>query len=143
MKALTWKQPFAELMFYGKIETRTRTTNYRGPVLICAGKQTYSTVQLIAMCGTQFERTNGIFQAKKKQILSDCGHAIAVAELVGCRQMTPEDAEKCFVDYKPWLYCWIFEKPRRIQPFPFKGVQGWKTLSPDFQRLNIRYIDEK
>lgn len=40
MKALSVKQPWASLIASGKktIETRTRSTSHRGPLLICATK---------------------------------------------------------------------------------------------------------
>jgi hypothetical protein len=43
LMALSWKQPYAELMLHGKIETRTWQTKYRGWVMVCASKQPYET----------------------------------------------------------------------------------------------------
>lgn len=140
MRALTFRQPFAELMFYGKIETRTHKTNYRGLVLICAGKSIFTKQQFVTLCGNQYERVNGIFQANKKDIMDFMGMAIGVAELVNCRPMTKEDEQKCFVQHEDNRYCWIFENVRRIKPFPFKGNLGLRKVSEEFVSKNVIYI---
>lgn len=140
MRALTWRHPFAELMFYGKIETRTRQTSYRGPVLICAGKSLFTKQEFINICGNQYERVNGIFQAHKNEILESRGYAIGVADLVDCREMTKEDEQKCFVQYEENRYCWIFDKPKMIEPFEFKGALGWTLLTEEFINTKIKYI---
>lgn len=131
MKALTIKQPFAELMFYDKIETRKRKPNYTGPVLICAGKGLFNKEELVTICGNQYERTNGIYQANKAEMLDFRGYAIGVGDLVNCRKMEKEDEKKCFVEYNENLYCWIFENVRRIKPIPFKGNLGLIGVSEE------------
>lgn len=132
MKALSWKQPYADLMLYGKIETRRRYTNVRGVVLICATKKPYSLIDELNISGKeQFDRITDRFKmGKTSPLLSPLlnGNAIAVGELVDCRPMNPEDEDKCFVMYHPDLFCWVFENVKKIQPFPFKGSQGWKNV---------------
>lgn len=136
LRALSWKQPYAQLMLHGKIETRTWNTKYRGWVLICASQTAYNVQQIKAISGTQHENVilkGGGYDFKKK------GQAIAIGKLVDCRLMTEQDSEKCFVEYRPGLWCHIYEDVRTIEPFDWKGSQGWKTVS-DEVKSKIRFI---
>lgn len=150
VRALSWKEPYASLMLFGKIETRVWPTPYRGLVLICTSAAGYSP--------EQFEKISGRKQvsriAERVSIedfeKSPLGHAIAIAELVDCRQMTPLDEDACFVQYRePWvewitnpitekqrrvekrLWCHVYANVRRIEPFAWKGAQRWKQLSAE------------
>lgn len=149
IRALSWKQPYAELMFHGKIETRTWNTNYRGLVLICASKTSYHRDQVINISGTdQLKRIEAVlgrpFSYKDKAF--NPGYAVGIGELVDCRLMRPEDEDLCFVEYrdilyeaeayqqsKP-LYCHIYKNVRRITPIPWTGSQGWKTVDIETQK---------
>lgn len=128
MKALSWKQPFAELMLYGKIETRTWQTNAGGEILICSSLKPYSADEALEIMGIeQFKRYNYfLFDAPGIPLN---GFAIAVGILVGCRKMTQDDEDKTFVKYRPDLYCHIYKNVTAIKPFPWKGSQGWKEVS--------------
>lgn len=130
MKALTWKQPFAELMFFDKIETRVWSTNYRGWVLICAGLSVYNDINLRVICGDQLKRLENTIHWPAKYLVK--GSAVGVGYLSDCRPMKPEDSEKCFVEYSPRLYCHVYTNVKRINPIKFKGAQGWKNLSQEF-----------
>lgn len=156
IRALSWKQPYASLMLHGKIETRVWATDYRGLVLICASKTGYSNDQLKAIAGDYqydaiiWKLTDGMKEPKSV--------AIAVGELIECREMTPEDEAKCFVKYKaPWketrkskktgiektvdvrLYCHVYRNVRPIEPFLWDGKLGWSTLTEE-QKLKITYL---
>lgn len=136
IRALSWKQPFAELMLHGKIETRTWSTKYRGAVIICASKSGYPEKQIIEITGPEnYDRIQRLVNPKK----AVKGKAIAIGRLVDCRPMVPEDVEKCFVKYHTpvhiegtkrfkRLFCHIYEDVVRIDPFGWKGTQGWRTL---------------
>ena len=156
VRALNWKQPYAELMFHGKIETRTWNTDYRGLVLICASKAPYHRDEILKISGNnQLARMEHIIQRpiNYKINLMYPGHAVGIGELVDCRPMTKEDEDDCFVQYiEPWvenkvipntlfrkftkkqLWCHIYKNVRRITPFPWKGSQGWKTLDTETKR---------
>ena len=99
MKALSVKQPWANLIACGRktIETRTWTTRYRGPLLIVSSK-----------------RPN----------IPPAGSAVAIAELVDCRPMTKADERAACCDIYPNAVSWVFEDVRRIRPFPVKGALG-------------------
>ncbi len=99
MKALSIRQPWANMIASGKktIETRTWRTNYRGPLLIVSS------------------RTPRIEPA---------GYALAVAELIDCRPMTREDEEKACYQIYPRAQAWVLTNIRRIDPFPVNGKLG-------------------
>lgn len=135
LMALSWKQPYAELMLHGKIETRTWPTNYRGWVLICASKQGYYTEQLRRISGAYQMVRMGQFlnvEAPKYE-----GMAIAIGRLMDCRPMKPEDEDACFVKYYEDLWCHVYNHVYSIRPFPWKGSQGWKEVSEEIKKQII------
>lgn len=96
MKALSVKEPFAELIASGKktIETRTWNTNYRGKLLIVAS-----------------------LVPKTK----NSGKAIAVTEIIDCRPMNDMDIDSaCCRPYQN-AKSWVLKNTRRIKPFRVKG----------------------
>lgn len=125
IKALFWKQPYANLMLHGKIETRTWNTNYRGLVLICASKIPYTNHQVKLISDI-----NQVYNTLGNETIK-LGCAIAVGKLVDCRLMQPDDEEKCFVKYSPNLYCHIYEDVKAIEPFELKGQMGWMNITDD------------
>lgn len=133
MRALTWKEPYASLMLYGKIETRTWKTTYRGRVLICASKKEYKIDDWCEISGdTQFKRILelvggflGLLYLKNTN-----GYAIATGDLVDCRPMREQDEDRCFVKFRESLWCHVYENVQPINPFPWKGSQGWRQV-PD------------
>ncbi len=96
MKAISIKQPWANMIAHGEktIETRTWATNYRGPLLIVSSK-----VPDIPLAG----------------------YAVAVAELVDCRPMRPEDEGAACCRWYPGAVAWVLAKVRQIKPVPVRG----------------------
>jgi hypothetical protein len=149
VRALTWRQPFGELMLHGKQETRTRQTHVRGLVLICVGLRPYEPEEAFKLTGgKQLERINEIFRDESISSWShQLGQAIAVARLTDCMPMlatgNPENRleemreleNKTFVAYDPSKSIWRFDDVTTIVPFPFKGAQGWTTLTADQKDL--------
>ena len=135
--ALSWRQPYAELMLHGKIETRTWKTNYRGLVLICASKVFYDTFEKIGISGMkQFNRLVDIV-GDKNSVLQH-GKAIAIGRLVDCRPMTKDDEDACFVEFREGLYCHVYEEVQKIKPFEWRGSQRWKIVSDEVkQKIKI------
>ena len=134
MLALSWKQPFAELMLYGKIETRTWNTSYRGLVLICASKKGYGLEECFNIAGNdQMVRITKVLGRNNDHFLNNyrAGIAIAVGTLINCRPMKIEDEDLAFVEYYADLFCHVYENVRKIKPFPWKGCQGWKRVDQD------------
>jgi hypothetical protein len=141
LRALTLNEPFASLMLQDKIETRKWPTKYRGWVLICAAKKPYSFIDLQRMSRSQINRINAAFGFddlyRGEAEGYYCGYAFAVGRLVDCRPMKPEDESRCYVDWVKGLHCHIYENIAKIEPFQWKGVQGWKTVDPDLVRKII------
>lgn len=139
IRGLSMKQPYASLMLYGKEETRTWHTNYRGLVLICVSKAPYTIDSILNIAGkNQFARIMDIVQ--KEQLSgrynNTLGKAIAVGRLVDCRiwaienpERTKESEDKCFVKYQFGLYRHIYENVRAIEPFDIKGKLNYFPLT--------------
>lgn len=159
MLALSWKQPYATAMLLGKIETRVWATKYRGPLLICVSKTGYSLRFVREISGEEQygKLVNQLFITPYAHTLDLFGMAIAVGNLVDCREMKPEDEDKAFVRYRaPWveertgkdgrvrkikqtLFCHIYENVRPIIPFPWKGCQGWAEVTDELKNT-IEYL---
>lgn len=146
IKALAWNQPFASLMLYGKIETRTWHTNVRGRVLIYSSKHPYEESQLYLDCGKKLvEKIQ--YTLKDEPTAQLMGYAIAIGRLVDCRPMTFNDEEQAFIRYHESRWCHIYEDVKRIESFPYlkrdgrsAGGQGWKDITDPFILKQIKII---
>lgn len=163
MKALTIQQPWATLIAIGAkhIETRSWSTNYRGPLAIHAGKS------MPAYAVNVTNRTPEIYSALRDsgytvriQLKGDyqpvddrrwlpAGVIVATCELVGCIPilpwtssvflggrrvvMPPQMPELVFGDYTSGRYAWILANVKPLpEPIPAKGAQGlWNWEAPD------------
>lgn len=97
MKALSIKQPWANLIVSGEktIETRYWPTNHRGKLLIVSSK---------------------IPKAEW------AGCALGIVDLVDCRKMVPEDEVAAMCDCLPGLYAWVLENVVALAaPFSVRG----------------------
>lgn len=99
MKALSVKQPWANLIAAGEktIETRTWATDYRGKLLIVSSK---------------------------KPPIEPAGCAVAIATLVDSRPMTVADEDAAGCRIYPRAVAWVFEDVQPVQPFPVRGQLG-------------------
>lgn len=131
MRSLTWKEPYASLMLYGKIETRTWETDYRGLVLIHSARSPYKKHEIWGLSEKQSHRISSLLTAKRYKHMHTSGNAIAVGRLVHCRRMEEKDEDLCFVKYDPSLYCHIYTDIRPIRMFPYSGKQGWSSVPED------------
>lgn len=155
--ALSWKQPYADLMLHGKIETRSWPTKYRGLVLICSSKNRYGVNDMLEISGVNC--FTDFLKFIKSRSFFHQGKAIAVGRLVDCRPMQPEDEALTLVKYrKPWvetrcrgkkkqyklvecqLWCHVYEDITPIEPFDWTGTQGWKELSDEEKLFIEPYI---
>ena len=139
VRALSFKQPFADLIIYhNKIETRTWNTKYRGLVLICSSKSSPTIADWVHFYGAyQAERIYNLLSEDPNLKDHNRGHALAIATLADSRPMKPEDANQCFVEYNPALYCHIYKDVQPIEPFPWTGAKGWRKLTEQ----QIRHIN--
>ena len=99
MKALSVKQPWANLIASGKktIETRRWATDFRGDILIVSTKQPR---------------------------IEPAGCAVAVARLVECRPMTLSDERDAMCEVYEDAIAWMLRDIRPLQPFPVTGQLG-------------------
>jgi activating signal cointegrator 1 len=156
MKALTLYQPWATLVAIGakKIETRSWSTKYRGPVAIHASKkfpiEFHGDSKPFRSClkGILFsDNPSTPWQLIKSNLHLGC--IIAVCELVvvvpidnqiqGYRviddgydlniPIPPLEPDRSFGDYTPGRYAWILENVRMLkEPIPCKGMLGLWTV---------------
>lgn len=113
-KALSVKQPYAGYIAdeTKKIEVRSRATNYRGELLICASKD-----------------------GRPNETATRFGCTLAFVNLYDCKPLstlTPEEWEQ--TKLSPELiqelrekgkgYAWMLKDPRKVIEFPVKGQLG-------------------
>ncbi|MYN65762.1 MAG: ASCH domain-containing protein [Acidobacteria bacterium] len=112
MKALSVKQPWAELIARGEktIEIRDKGTKYRGPLLIVSCKE--PNVWAI-------------------------GCAIAMVDLVDCRLMVKADEGAALGEHQQGAKAWVLENPRRVEHVPVTGRLGVYDVDLDPGQLGI------
>jgi len=140
IKAISLWEPWATLMRIGAktIETRSWSTNYRGPLLICASKkQDKGSLRLIYE--PAFKRALGLIGPPSRGFFH-FGKAVCIVDLVQC--LRTEDVglvampERDFGDYSFGRFAWITKNRRLIEPFPVKGRQGLFNVElPEKERL--------
>lgn len=136
MKALTIIQPWATLIASGHKmnETRSWKTNYRGEVLIHAGKnpKDYTSGCYIGDPDGRHFQEAGITPNNFEDLPR--GSIIGKATLVNRIHINKEfrdhlkrsnPAEYAFGDYRIGRYAWVFENPVLFKkPIPARGRQG-------------------
>ncbi len=125
MKALTVCQPWAwAIMHAGKrVENRTWRTNYRGPLLIHAGKS----VVWDTSATDEWFRQLGILIPQHLHY----GKLLGVVDVVDC--LPSWDLPSSFLS-DPFVFgpmCWVLANPRPLKtPIPLKGRQQLFTVPP-------------
>ncbi len=102
MHALSVRQPWASLIATGRktIETRTWSTGYRGPLLICATASNLNYPDL------------------------PCGVAVCRVKLVDCRPMTERDCDAAHTAMSNGLFAWVLADAVLVRPWRVRGRQG-------------------
>ena len=106
MRALSIRQPWAELILRGKkrIEVRKRRTKIRGVVFVYAS----ATVAERELEGCARYRIK--MQRLKKGVL------VGKVEIVDCRPLRKSDARAaCLTRVRPKLWAWILKRPKRAK----------------------------
>ncbi len=131
MKAITILQPWAWLLASGKkhCETRPWKTDYRGEILIHAGKKDFTNALRQTILEERYMRKAGVFDTEMIT-----GAIIGKAKLVNCvfvdeaiqdlmrKQHMQEYVFGYFVKYQ---YAWVFEEAELFErPFPTTGKRG-------------------
>jgi hypothetical protein len=146
MKALTLHQPWATLMAIGakRIETRSWSTNYRGPLAIHAAT-TYPKYAKDFCCSDALHKAMGwpdiqdfpsVLEWKasmdERILAMPIGAIVGVCDLVDCfstsriaeGQLALIHQEDEFGDYSPARYGWLTEKMKALaEPIPVRGAQ--------------------
>lgn len=107
MKALSVRQPWAELIASGRknVEVRSWHTLHRGPLLVCAGAAWHRLgVELHGRVGER-------------------GVAVCVVDLVDCCALVVDHAPRACLDVSSYVahWAWVLANPRRVQPLPIRG----------------------
>jgi len=104
MKALTIRQPWANLIATGqkRIELRTWSTDYRGELLIIAGKQ--------AWVGETSYPIGGPF-----------GATVCIVTLADVRDVVPRDELGACVSVQGFRFAWVLRHPRATAHVPATG----------------------
>lgn len=147
IRMLSFWQPFAGLMLYGKTETRKWATKYRGLILICSTFTPFerqpSEMQQLYDFSSENKGDISLAKTMEKQNGHDVfdlnGYAIAIGRLVQCRKVKLSD--KTYFMHPPELYAHVYEDVKRIKPFPLKGFQGLPRRINDDIKSKIEIID--
>lgn len=149
MKALTLTQPWATLVAIGakRIETRSWSTPYRGPLAIHAAKgfpkwARKFTVDPVCYEAVRYHGARNDAGQRPADLLSayPLGYVLATCNLVNCIPTEVVDnagnvfgvsletlsaQERAFGDYAPGRYAWILENVKELKtPVPAKGSLG-------------------
>lgn len=124
MKALTIRQPWANLVISGQkpVENRSRVTQFRGLVAIHSSKDLYPAETVDAW---KLARERGLGDVPPTQA-EEYGAVLGVATLVGT----------CEQSDSPWFtgpIGWVFTRPLRFErPVVMKGALGLWAISATF-----------
>lgn len=138
MKAITVIQPWATLLASGKkrYETRSWKTNYRGEVLIHAGKKDplWGISAMGKEAWAKVLLAIGQYGDFNRFKLFPTGEIIGKATLVDCIQIDKQMAKRikeqyldeyAFGDFTPGRYAWLMQDAVLFEkPIPASGKQG-------------------
>ena len=127
MKAISLYEPWATLIALGekRYETRSWSTTYRGPLLICASKKRPPISKIIGI----------LYRARITLNELSPGRAVALVNLVHVfhtNGLPVGENEKFYGDFSPGRFAWKLEKIRRfVNPPLVRGRQGLFDISDD------------
>jgi len=136
IRALSIKQPFASLMFVGKVETRSFKTSYRGLVLIAASQKPFDHDHAVQMMGDNaVSHLRGLIPMPN-------GMAIGIGRLVDCRPLQEDDPHYIQWHRGWWArhYAWIFDDVTPIVQFGYKGQLGMPKITQATREM-IKVLD--
>lgn len=124
MKAISLWQPWASAIALGlkRIETRSWSTSYRGPLAIHAAKRWQSDQREFAAAEAALDRLPNRLPL---------GAIVATAELVDVKRSEELETEvsaveRLYGDYSPGRFGWVLDNIKPLdEPVPFKGSQGF------------------
>src|SRR3989344_4787890 len=119
LKAISLKQPWANLVASGKksIETRKWKTPYRGDLVICSSKNPE---------------------------IEPAGYALCIVELYHIEPMQKKHEAKSCIKFYPGAYGWFLRNIRPlIPPIPVKGELGVFNLSAPAEKRVLASLAKK
>lgn len=140
MKAITICEPYATLIARGikRVENRTWSTTYRGPIYIHAGKskEWLTLNEALRLDGTP--RLDVAYDIPLSEMHFGC--IIAIVKMIDCVHINNIHIPR-IADKYPWLadhphtngpWCFIFaERPTLIGPWPWRGALGIFPIDED------------
>ena len=146
--SLSLWQPWADLISMGlkTIETRTWSTTYRGPLLICAAKTNNQEVkEAISLYQSEGSDLPWETPPLGPDYTPRRGVAVALVDLVDCRRMVYEDRRQAvFAGDPTGRWGWVLDNVRPLDPFPIKGQRGlfhakvYEVFQPELFRIVSR-----
>lgn len=149
MKALSLWQPWATLIAIGAktYETRSWSTDYRGPLLIHASK----TDKELQTCYVEPFREALVWGGFKNPLELPLGAAVAICDLVDVMRVEnvsfgTNSWEKAFGDYSAGRFAWKLANVKRLDPVvPMRGMQGlfpvdWDAPNPIDDKPKIQQL---
>lgn len=141
MKALTLTEPWATLVALGekRIETRSWSTNYRGPLAIHSGKGYPKWAKDLIVTSPFRESLNGWGWARPFHH----GKIIAITSLCDVQptqNILPDisDQEWAFGDYARGRYAWVLGETTFLSfPIECRGALGLWTPPPELEQAII------
>lgn len=127
MKTLSIKQPYAALIAAGlkPFEIRTWQTQYRGELLIHAGKAWHENFRgynfFSEILGLKHVEDFIPFPNQDWLKMAYQFSPVCVVDLVDIRPMTQDDEPKAFCPYIPGAFSWVLENARLVEPFAMSG----------------------
>lgn len=140
VKAITVTQPWATLLAIGakRIETRSWSTAYRGPLAISASKSFPEWAQSICLKEPFWTALRGI---EWQDLPTGCG--IAIGTLRTCKSISleselPLEPEPSFGNYETGRWAWLFDSMTLLKtPVPCRGsLSLWDWNPPVAWRCN-------
>jgi len=143
MKILSLWQPWATLMAagYKRVETRSWSTQYRGPVAIHAARKWNSELDQLSRTETFDEALAGEPENLPLGVILAVGSLVDVcpthAKMRGDSVFDRwpglvTAVEEEFGNYSPGRFAWVFDDIQRLStPLPWKGSQGLRELPPE------------
>ena len=144
--AISLHQPWASLIAQGlkKYETRSWSTNYRGPLLICSAKLKEELDQRSRYSWLADEYNLNLEDFESLRF----GCAIALVELTDCIKMDEafiQSQSQLEIDCGGWAvgrYAWKLENIRRIVPMVnIKGRQGLFSLEVKLSESDLELVE--
>jgi len=136
MKAITLWQPWATLVAIGakRLETRSWSTDFRGPLVIHAAKKRDADLNEMCVSNPRFAYTLKDFRDSRGHFGFPLGCALCVVDLIDVIPLGSLAAplfsrqERAFGDFSAGRYAWKLDDVRPFpEPIPWRGAQGLWT----------------